>query len=209
MFGLTRTKKYEEVVEDLKATRLEKARIDLDRWDILFELHQAEHLLKGTERQKVLADLQDALNLIIGYQRALHTIAAADPNVMKADALLKRWGMKSETQSYLGAKRPHPAEPSKQKQTVVDLASITETGKDLLDRLKQEEEKWGDEAYGSAHVRIEAEAIDEGEEKEPGYTRARVRFVDVGEDDPPALKAARETTRGLFEEFINDSDTVE
>jgi hypothetical protein len=131
-------------------------------------------LLSSTEREKVLRDLQDALNLIRDYQRVLATIGTADPQISKANALLGRYGMQGEASaSYLGFKRVEGYKEPRAEESPERLSP---------EWWQQEEKRWGSEAYGEAHVRIEAEAIDEGDDKEPGYTRARLSFVDLGEE---------------------------
>lgn len=140
-------------------------------------------LLKSTEREQVLFDLQKALNLIRDYQRSLNIAALADPKISQANALLKKYGIKGEENaSYLGFQRTASFhEPDVNDGSAVDLAAIAPTEKPKT-RWEREEEEWGDEAYGSETVRIEAEAIDEGDNKEDGYTRARINFYD-GESD--------------------------
>lgn len=140
-------------------------------------------LLKSTEREQVLFDLQNALNLIRDYQRSFNVAAVADPKISQANALLKKYGIEcEESASYLGFQRTVSFhEPDVSDGTAVDLAAIAPTEKPKK-RWEREEEEWGDEAYGSGTVRIEAEAIDEGDDKEDGYTRARINFYD-GESD--------------------------
>lgn len=163
--------------------------------DIEQEIERQDVLLKGTERQKVLTDIQLAVNLVAGYQRALSSLAAADPYVLAADAFLERWGAKSETNSYLGFERPNPFEPAPDHQTSMDLDEIIPLdGTVMLEskrrelpsrtQIEEEEIRWGEEAYGSANVRIEAVVIDEGDEKEPGYTWAHLQFVDLDAEEP-------------------------
>jgi len=137
----------------------------------------------------VLQALQDALNIIRQYQRTLNAVSMADPNHLRANELLERWGMKPYSNPDQGgtvASAPHPIAPR--------------PNETLEDRLAREEEEWGDEAYGKGTVRIEAEAIDEGDEKEPGITRARIRFVEVPEAPYPsdantAAEFAREAAK--------------
>jgi hypothetical protein len=127
--------------------------------------------LRSTEREKVLRDLQEAFNLILGYQRALATVGTADPQISKANALLERYGLQGEASaSYLGFKRVEGFKEPRAEESPGRLSP---------EWWAQEEKRWGTEAYGEANVRIEAEAIDDGDDKEPGYTRAAVRFVDL------------------------------
>ena len=129
-------------------------------------------ILKSSEREQVLTDLETSLKLIQQYQRSLSMISASDPNITAANRLLKKYGLKGDPNAtYLGA-TSHP----------------------LKSKWQEEEERWGDEAYGSGTVRIEAEAIDEGENKEPGYTRGRIQYTDLDAEDPPILAAAKATT---------------
>jgi hypothetical protein len=139
---------------------------------------QQDKVLKSTEREKVLASLQEALRLVQEYQRALASLSAADPNIVQANALLEKWSLKGEPNAtYLGFRQNSPAlDP------IFRPESIGTSDFAPNNQWEREEEYWGDEAYGSANVRIEMEAIDEGEEKEEGYTRARVRFVDLDVD---------------------------
>lgn len=131
-------------------------------------------LLSSTEREKVLRDLQDALNLIRDYQRALATIGTADPQISKANTLLERYGMKGEeSASYLGFQRVGGVKEPRAEKSPERLSP---------EWWQQEEKRWGAESYGEARVRIEAKAIDESDDKEPGYTRASMRFVDLDAD---------------------------
>jgi hypothetical protein len=126
---------------------------------------------RSTEREKVLQDLQEAFNLILGYQRALTIVGGADPQISKANALLERYGLQGEASaSYLGFKRVEGFKEPRAEESPKRLSP---------EWWAQEEKRWGTEAYGNANVRIEAEAIDDGDDKEPGYTRAVVRFVDL------------------------------
>lgn len=145
-------------------------------------------VLKSTERETVLTDLQAALNLVRGYQRVLSLASYSDPQIIKANALLEKYGMKPEENAmYLGFQQGGAVQvPQTAQETRVELDSLvaqssTERPKT---RWEREEEFWGDEAYGKGNVRIEAEALDEGDDKEPGYTRAQVRFVDLDDDSP-------------------------
>lgn len=165
-----------EQVEELAATNRAQRK----------SIAEKDTILQSTERRTILADLEKALNLVVGYQRALSTIGASDSQISEANLLLERYGLKGvENASYLGfQRRGDIQEPREKAETVVGLEKLTsapeETG---LDRWRREEEIWGEEAYGSGVVRIEAEAVDEGDDKEPGYTRARIRFVDASADD--------------------------
>lgn len=131
-------------------------------------------LLGSTEREKVLRDLQDALNLIRCYQRVLATIGTADPQISKANTLLERYGMQGEANaSYLGFQRIGGFKEPRAEESPMRLSS---------EWWAQEEKRWGAAAYGKGNVRIEVEALDEGDEKEPGYTRAKLHFVDLSEE---------------------------
>jgi hypothetical protein len=159
------------------------------------EFDEKEKILKSTEREKVLIDLEEALNLVQAYQRALDTLSAADPNITRANDLLRRWDKHPESKTYLGMRThadwdEHMGEPPPQVKTFMGARP------EAIARWKQEEEKWGDEAYGSGRVRIEAEAIDEGEDKEPGYTRAHIYFAESESEgrNPSLLAAAKATT---------------
>lgn len=154
-------------------------------------------VLKSTEREKVLADLQSALNLMRSYQRSLSTMSASDPQIVEANALLEKYGMQGEpAATYLGFQRKGAVhEPRMTHEDRIELEALldpptvkpTEPPKT---RWEREEEEYGDEAYGKGNVRIDAEAIDEGDDKEPGYTRARIHFVDV-DAEPAALTEAK------------------
>lgn len=129
--------------------------------------------LSSTEREKVLRDLQDALNLIRDYQRVLAIIGTADPQISKANALLERYGMQGEASaSYLGFRRVEGLKEPRAEESPERLSP---------EWWAQEEKRWGAEAYGEGNVRIEVEALDEGDEKEPG-TRAKLHFVDLSEE---------------------------
>jgi hypothetical protein len=161
--------------------------------DLIAEIEEKEKVLKSPEREKVLVDLEEALNLVQAYQRALDILSAADPNITRANDLLRRWDKAPESKTYLGMRThadwdEHMGEPPPQVKTFMGPRP------EAVARWKREEEAWGDEAYGSGHVRIEAKAIDEGDEKEPGYTRAHIRYADLDAEDPPLLAAAKATT---------------
>lgn len=136
--------------------------------------------LNSTERNQVLTDLEEALNLIKAYQRALSIISVSDPNLIRANRFLEKF-------NRCGAPNATILEAQSQGVTSSDdIAEIIGANDEFVfdpsspkTRREQEEDYWGDEAYGSGIVRIEAVPIDEGEKKELGYTRARIRFVDV------------------------------
>ncbi len=170
MFGLVLKKTHREVLrlwgEEEHAWRANEAALHK-------LLDEKDTLINSTERKKVLDDLELALNLVQAYQRALSMVSASDPNIIKANALLEKWGKHGDPHAtYLGATATPP--PATYSEFKLDSTSIKS-------RLEQKEEFYGEEAYGSATVRIEAVPIEE-EDKEPGYTRARIRFVDVEED---------------------------
>jgi hypothetical protein len=75
-----------------------------------------------------------------------------------------------------------------------------------IPQWEREEKEWGDEAYGSGNVVITAKAIDEGDDKEPGYTRASMHFAEDEDKDPPALAAAKATTE---EAGFPEPDTID
>lgn len=150
-------------------------------------------ILKSSEREKVLVDLEEALNLVQTYQRALDILSAADPNITRANDLLRRWDKLPESKTYLGMRThadwdEHMGEPPSQTKTFVGPRP------EAIDCWKQEETEWGDEAYGSGHVRIEAEALDEGSNKEPGYIRARIQYIDLDAEESPVLAVAKAIT---------------
>jgi len=206
MLGLTRTKTHRRIIAEQGETFAAR---EASLHKVLVE---KDAILNSTERNRVLADLEEGLNLIEAYQRALSILSASDLNIIRANAFLEKFNRKGDPNAtYLGAqtrgksssrdlmgtvpdsygafKRPGPAEVPTPKgdEFVFDPASSKT-------RIEQEEEYWGAEAYGSGHIRIEAEAIDEGDEKEPGYTKANVRFVDLRAEEPPVLAAAKATT---------------
>ena len=169
--------------------------------------------LASSERKKVLSELQEALHLIQTYQRALASLSAADPNILQANNLLEKWNLKGEASAtYLGLPQDSPAlglilkpghiETSysgdwKEKMNVPDPLPpkrFSPPSPQAINRWKLEEEEWGDQAYGSGNVRIEAEAIDEGNDKEPGITRAHIRYTDLDASESPALAAAKAVT---------------
>lgn len=147
-------------------------------------LASQDAILNSTEREQVLFDLQAALNLVRDYQRAYSVMSMADPQISQANALLRKYGIAvEESATYLGFQRTADFhEPDVGEGHLVDLAAIAPVDPPKT-HWEQEKEKWGDEAYGSGTVRIEAEAIDEGDGKEPGYTRAQVRFYDLDEGE--------------------------
>ena len=170
-----------------------------DRWNEIFQRERSKvndqaAILKSGERKRVLADLNEALNLVQAYQHALDILSAADPNITRANALLRRWNKAPESKTYLGM-RTHADWNEHMGELPPQVKTFTGPNPEAIDRWKQEEEVWGDEAYGSGHVRIDAEVIDEGDNKEPGYTRARIRYVDLEEDELPILAAAKATTK--------------
>jgi len=184
MFGLVRRKTHEEALHqwgvEEHAHRAEENRL----LDIIIE---QDKILNSTERAKVLANLEEALNLIEAYQRALSILSASDPNIIRANAFLEKFNRKGDPNAtILGAKPEFEFDPTRTKKVPGGMTTMT--------RQEQEEEYWGDEAYGSGMVRIEAVPIDEGELKEPGYTRATIRFVDAAPEELAVLAAARSTT---------------
>jgi hypothetical protein len=155
------------------------------------EIEDKDAILASTEREKVLTDLQAALNLIRGYQRSLSIASYSDPQIIEANALLEKYGMKGDANAtYLGFQQKGAVRaPHKDH---VELDALLDVPLDRpKTRWEREEEEYGEESYGKGNVRIEAMAIDEGEDKEPGYTRAHIRFVDLGAD-PDALTHAKE-----------------
>lgn len=177
MFGLVRKKTHREVLrlwgEAEHAWRANEASLHA-------LLAEKDKLINSTERAKVLADLESALLLIQAYQRALSMVSASDPNIIKANALLEKWGKQGDPHAtYLGASNSRDLMGK-----VPEGYGRTSEREAPQTRWEREEEEWGDEAYGTATVRIEAEAVDEGDDKEPGYTRARIRFVDTDVKDP-------------------------
>ncbi len=168
-------------------------------------LVEKDQLLNSTEREKVLVDLESALNLIQAYQRALGIGSLSDPNIIKANALLEKWGKKGDPQAtYFGFQTQGKFSSKDLLRKIPDPTPVTEAPEFAFDptssknRTEQEEDYWGDEAYGSATVRIEVAAVDEGDDKEPGYTRAQVRFVDI--DTEPETTTAKEIGWSPFEE---------
>src|SRR5208282_4098746 len=158
MFGLVRRKTHEEALHqwgvEEHAHRAEENRL----LDIIIE---QDKILNSTERAKVLANLEEALNLIEAYQRALSILSASDPNIIRANAFLEKFNRKGDPNAtYLGAqtrgkssskdlmgtvpdsygafKRPGPAEVPTPKgdEFVFDPASSKT-------RIEQEEEYWG------------------------------------------------------------------
>lgn len=174
MLGLTRTKTHRRAIAEQAETFAAR---EASLHAVLVE---KDAILNSTERNKVLTDLETALCLIEAYQRALGIVGASDPNIIKAIAFLE------QVSSFEIANAIHEAreEGTAREEFVFDPTRMHE--KKYPDeeprpvtRQEQEEEHWGDEAYGSGTVRIEAVPIDEGEDKEPGYTRARIQFVDA------------------------------
>lgn len=183
MFGLVRKKTHDEAIRLWGEA--------LGHWDDDARYWRERY----TEQQQVLEEGQEGLNLIEAYQRALSVISAADPNIARANAFLEKFNRKSDPNAtYLGAQRTADWNEKMGTPPPGPSRTFALPTSEARDRWKREEEEWGDEAYGQGHVRIEAEAIDEGEEKEPGITRAQVRFVDVEHQEEPSLTAAKATT---------------
>lgn len=184
MWFITR-KRYQKEIDDLKA-RWGSAHQVQARVIKELERHKQDKnaILKSTEREQVLFDLQSALNLIRDYQHAYVMLSMADPKISQANALLQKYGIAIEEHAtYLGFKRTADFhEPDVGDGTAVDLATIAPQGRPKT-HWEREEEKWGAEAYGSGTVRIEAEVIDEGEDKEDGFTRAKISFYDASKDE--------------------------
>lgn len=212
MLGLTRTKTHRRAIAEQAETfaameaSLHKVLVEKDG-----QLAEQDALINSTERMTVLGDLEEALNLMQAYQRVLSMMSLSDPNIIKANALLEKYGKKGDPNAtYLGAQtrgesssrdlmgripesygRITPVAPQGRVLARGESSGENiehpddERGEFVFDpassktRVEQEEEYWGDEAYGSGTVRIEAVPIDEGEDKEPGYTRARIQFVDA------------------------------
>jgi hypothetical protein len=194
MFIVTR-KKHEARLRESNETRWEMRRQLEAKLDTAYKsIFDYESRYESPDGKMVLNSLQDALRLILEYQRTLTIMSASDPHILQANNLLEKWGMKGEPgATYLGMKRNSPAldhifRPDRSRSASKNLMDTVPedglmTGKEVKDRWEREEEYWGDEAYGTANVRIEMEAIDEGDAKEEGYTRAHVRFVDLDNDD--------------------------
>src|SRR5208282_2540750 len=101
MFGLVRRKTHEEALhqwgEGEHAHRAEENRL----LDIIIE---QDKILDSAERAKVLADLEEGLNLIEAYQRALVILSASDPNIIRANAFLEKFNrMGHPNATILGA----------------------------------------------------------------------------------------------------------
>lgn len=112
MLGLTRMKylralqmAYGLALEKSTATQIELSNlgnliVDRDRSIAEYERRLEDPEVKARwsspDGKKVLNDLQNALNLIRSYQRALGMLSAADPNYEEADALLEAWGMQGD-----------------------------------------------------------------------------------------------------------------
>lgn len=156
-----------------------------------------DRMLKSTEREKVLVDLQSALNMIQDYQRALAVMSASDPQIIQANTLLEKYGMQGETSaSYLGFQQGRYLQDKLPEQTeVVDLGNAIPPKETLEERIEREEKIWGEESYGTGNVRIEVEAIDEGNDKEEGTTLGRISFYDA--DDPNDVREAPFTSDSL------------
>lgn len=208
MLGLTLTKTHRRALqqwgEEEHASRereagLHQALVEKDK-----QLAEQDKLINSTERMEVLGDLEAGLNLVQAYQRVLSMMSLSDPNIIKANALLEKYGKKGDPNATILGAQPRGITTSEDIKERIGGAS----GEFVFDptspktRWQQEEEYWGAEAYGSGNVRIEAEAVDEGDEKEVGYTRARIRFVDTDGVIPPALAAAISTT----EEALRDGE---
>jgi hypothetical protein len=171
---------------------------EYEAWQTIAEQDQSiadkDAILKSTEREKVLTDLRAALNLVRGYQHSLSVASYSDPQIIEANGLLEKYGMKGEaTATYLGFKQAGAVQvPKATHPDHVELDALLDVPTERPEtRWEREEKKWGTEAYGSGNVRIEAVAIDEGKDKEPGYTRAHVQFVDL-DAEPETLTDAKE-----------------
>ena len=114
------------------------------------KLQEAEKVLHSTEREKVLVDLEEALNLVQAYQRALDTLSAADPNIGRANDLLRRWDKEPESKTYLGV-RTHADWNEKMGEPSLQVKAFMGPSAEAIDRWKREEEEYGDEAYGSGN----------------------------------------------------------
>lgn len=148
-------------------------------------IREYESRWKSPDGTKVLHDLQDALNLVREYQRALHGAGLADPVIGRANKLLSSWGMQPFSDSNLGFKADKEGEIITTKTGVAPPKDET-----FEEKIAREEAEWGDEAYGKANVEIVAEDLGPDPDA-PGYRRGRIKFVDLGcehdwdyEDDP-------------------------
>lgn len=56
----------------------------------------AKAVMEHPEVREYVNDFQEALNLIQEYQRALNIMAAPDPNIVKANALLRKYRLAPE-----------------------------------------------------------------------------------------------------------------
>jgi hypothetical protein len=76
------------------------------------ELSALDRVLKSSEREKVLADLQSALHLIQDYQRSLSIVCAADPHYIKADTLLDKYGLQADSHKIVAGFQATPHKPT-------------------------------------------------------------------------------------------------
>lgn len=198
MWFVVRKKTYQRVLEEWGCAEHEALRITLQQEKDILDQQQniadKNVILNSTEREKVLTDLQATLNLIRGYQRLLSFASCSDPQIIEANALLEKYGMRTEKDAtYLGFKQGGAVrvpKPTHSDRVELDALFNPPLPGYPQSRWQREEEKWGAEAYGSGNVRIEAVAIGEGDDKEPGYTRAHVQFTDLDAESLTDIKAA-------------------
>lgn len=115
-------------------------------------------------QQLLISDMEEALNLLVGYQEILKRLLSPDPQTMATRLLLNRYKMAA-------------VEPTKMYQILLDGRDITthpdsipgtaveetETAPELEDKYTKEEEVWGEEAYGIEDAEFVAERDKDGD----------------------------------------------
>src|ERR1700691_5706533 len=84
-------KKALQTIEDQR--KHEWAIHDADERAYIKVIGEYERRWGSDDGKVVLNALQDALRMIVEYQRSLAILAAADPHFKAADKLLERWGI--------------------------------------------------------------------------------------------------------------------
>jgi hypothetical protein len=163
--------------------------------ELNFKIEEKDKVLKSSEREKVLDDLQSALHLIQDYQRSLSIVCAADPHYTKADALLDKYGLQGDSQKIVGGLQTTPHKPTiigvdyhgKAVGMVGNEGVTTRVGteQELRTQTREDEQVFGDQSYGQEKATLMAERTDDGD---------RLFFVPKDEVDPPALVSAKATT---------------
>lgn len=163
---LMRKKRHEEVrrqwQRESREAAEEVAALEDETTRLEEKLAEYEQRWGSADGKVVLNAFQDALNLIRSYQESLSHASFSDPHIGTANPLLKRWGMEPISKSVFGFKE------NAHEITKAAMAGNLESKRQKRaarlneEKIEQEMEEWGDEAFASERVRIMAEKRDDG-----------------------------------------------